>query len=1300
MPEPGHERPAPVPIEDQRRRWRAGDPVPVEAYLAADPTLAANTEAVLDLIYQEVLLREEQGESPREEEYLRRFPQYEELLRRQFFVHLALGSATPTSPPVSDAAATLPFVGSGTGLTTASPGDRGAGSEPAAGAPRVPGYEVLCELGRGGMGVVYKARQLGLNRLVALKMIRDGALAGPQERQRFQVEAEAVARLDHPNVVQIYEVGEDQGLPYFSLEFCGGGSLAGKLAGKTLPDAEGAALAETLARAIQACHQRGVVHRDLKPANVLLTGEGVPKLTDFGLAKRLEAGAAHTQSGAVLGTPSYMAPEQAEGHVHDIGPLTDVYALGAILYECLTGQPPFKAATFLDTLRQVTGQDPVPPSRLRPGVARDLEIICLRCLAKDPRHRYSSALALAQDLERFRAGEPILGRPEGRLRRLWRKARRRPVTMAILAAGLLAFVLAGALGSAALRAHRNTHEIAELTQRIQTGLDRPEWTPAYLDAMEDCLGRLRPLGPAQAGYLRERLYQRYAESVRAALHQAHLTPADIARIEAGLEVLRGREPDLAASLEATLRKRRETWEPVAELVPPFDNLATAFDPAAVRIAPEGLFPTPPGGSPAEPVVKTRLECAGNTRLEVVFHPSWESARQVGLGLDSDPGSAGAAGQERSPPAATGYLFLLRPPPGPPDSATTTLGTARKAGPLRAQLWRSGVLQREREVSVEAGPLRLRAQREGLRLTFQVNGLDPVEFDEVFPLGGNRGVCGVVWPGGVAVQKLRAEHKAPPLEPSPLEHGDACYAAGDFTGALSHYGDQARAGLATEAGQEARCKEALCLLALRRQGEAEKLLEALAGEPGRRWPVLAACQLWLLRLRQDRHEEADALFTTLSSHYKFEELAGIIPADVRGQILAVYGRHETYHLLLHDANRLHRLERMAAVQKFLRAPAASQAETRLLLLQAFLVADQPERAAVLAGELLADSSVSYPVRLVAIEMQVWVMLRAGKAAQALAAVDRWLAAPPGGPAAALPLRVERARALAALGRWDEAEQEVEKALKGTEQFLKGAPLADRGAVPDAWLVLGFLRERRGDAPGALQAWRSGLARVKAWKGYGSLSFAVLGSLTGDLSEADAEKLLAEVTGGIAGHSPVGAALGNRVIPVPVLAAVLRETWRGPRGRDWTRRMAFHDISYLDYQGIQAPLTMTEAVRQGAFGGKPSAEEDALAWGVCQDIYRDVTTGEIRESQLFQGCLAWTGTAGFLGWGGLAPTLPPRIRGPLAYVLGHRFLGMGKRDDAVAAFRTAVADGPPDSPLCRLAQAQLDRLGRKAAPPHPR
>jgi tRNA A-37 threonylcarbamoyl transferase component Bud32 len=294
---------------------------------------------------------------------------------------------------------------------------------------RVPGYEVLGELGRGGMGVVYKARHRALNRVVALKMILAGEHAGPQAVARFRAEAEAVAALGHPGIVQIYEIGEHDGRPFLALEFAEGGSLAARLDENPWPADRAAALVEALARAVQYAHDRGVVHRDLKPDNVLLDEDGGPKVTDFGLAKRLAGGEGYTRTGEVLGTPSYMAPEQAAGR-KDVGPATDVYGLGAILYRLLAGRPPFRADTPLDTLVQVLEEDPAPVRQLNPAVPRDLATVVHRCLRKEPAKRYASAGELADDLARFQSGEPVRARPLSPVERLARWVGRRPLAAA------------------------------------------------------------------------------------------------------------------------------------------------------------------------------------------------------------------------------------------------------------------------------------------------------------------------------------------------------------------------------------------------------------------------------------------------------------------------------------------------------------------------------------------------------------------------------------------------------------------------------------------------------------------------------------------------------------------------------------------------------------------------------------------------------------------------------------------------------------------------------------------------------
>jgi serine/threonine-protein kinase len=358
-----------------------------------------------------------------------------------------LDSTAAYSPSYPAASPLQPDIASGPTITA----DPGATTEPGSGGKgpdtshiKIQGYEILGELGRGGMGRVYKARQIKLERTVALKVILAGAHATEEQLARFIGEAQAVAHLHHPNIVQIFEIGETEGLPYFSLEFVNGGPLDRKIDGTPQHPRESAQLVETIARAVQEAHSKGIIHRDIKPANILLTSSGAPKITDFGLAKRIETDSGHTRSGSIMGTPSYMAPEQAWGRISLIGPHSDTYSLGALLYVLLTGRPPFQGANLIETLEQVRSREPLPPSQLVPKTPRDLETITLKCLQKEPGKRYESAQALADDLKRYLDGVPILARPVSAPERCIRWCKRNP-KIAGLAATIL--LLLGAIAA-------------------------------------------------------------------------------------------------------------------------------------------------------------------------------------------------------------------------------------------------------------------------------------------------------------------------------------------------------------------------------------------------------------------------------------------------------------------------------------------------------------------------------------------------------------------------------------------------------------------------------------------------------------------------------------------------------------------------------------------------------------------------------------------------------------------------------------------------------------------------------------
>jgi serine/threonine protein kinase len=470
----------------------SGGPVPAELlrledYAAQFPLLGPMEDMPLPLIVAEHRARCNAGERPGVAEYLRRFPRQgntlaEELLR----VERSLGPAGAGLPAGSEKGVRVQYFGD---------------------------YELLEEIARGGMGVVYKARQVSLNRIVALKMILAGQLAGAEEVQRFRAEAEAAANLDHPGIVPIYEVGEHEGQHFFSMGYIEGESLARRLAEGPLPPREAARLLAEVAEAVAYAHGKGVIHRDLKPANILLAAIGrpadaaagspagarpplaelTPRITDFGLAKRASGESGLTATGQVLGTPSYMPPEQASGRGHEATPTADVYSLGAVLYAMLVGRPPFQSASVMDTLRQVIEQEPVPPTRLDRTIDRDLETVCLKCLAKDPRRRYPSARELADDLQRFLRDEPVLARRPSALERASRWAREHvlavTVAMLLLATSSIMVPMMSGLASLVPPTARDRDAgpvIEEMTRLI--GED-PGFAAAYCDRAEAYLRR-------------------------------------------------------------------------------------------------------------------------------------------------------------------------------------------------------------------------------------------------------------------------------------------------------------------------------------------------------------------------------------------------------------------------------------------------------------------------------------------------------------------------------------------------------------------------------------------------------------------------------------------------------------------------------------------------------------------------------------------------------------------------------------------------------------------------------------------
>jgi serine/threonine protein kinase len=644
-------------------------------------TLDPELESLVGLVVEEFQERTRRGEQPDVEDYACRHPPIAAVLRQLLPAVRLLQK---------------PAVG------TSLPGD-------------LEGYHIVREVGRGGMGVVYEARHLRLNRTVAVKMVLAGSHATAEDLVRFQAEAEAVAQLQHPNIVQVFETGQHNGLPFFTLEFIAGGSLSASLGGTPLQPARAAPLVETLARAMHYAHQKGIIHRDLKPANILLhrkfeirnpkpetnpkseirmietpgdphlgfrnsdlgfvsdfefrISDFEPKITDFGLAKRVEGGASLTQTGAILGTPSYMAPEQARGQPKEIGPPTDVWALGAILYECLTGRPPFQGPTPTDTLLRVLHDEPVPPRQLQPGVPRDLETICLKCLHKEPPRRYASAEALANDLRRFQAGESIHARPLGPLGRGWRWCRRNPA-VATLSALAVALFLAGFAAVAVQwrRAEQNFITAEAQRQRAEHYLEQAEarfgWgqeaIAELLTPIEDlAVPRLDPLHRhllEKAVRLQQRFLQEKSDDPAARLQTAR-AHRRLSEVYSRLDQPDQAKPALLAAQEL-LESAGDDTHARAELVLVYQQLASlhlkgkdhsqaqAYGEKALSLGEQRVADS--GGAPA-----ARLQAIASRQLQGDVHHSAgafalaeKTYRQCLLDLEGVPAGADPAEARR------------------------------------------------------------------------------------------------------------------------------------------------------------------------------------------------------------------------------------------------------------------------------------------------------------------------------------------------------------------------------------------------------------------------------------------------------------------------------------------------------------------------------------------------------------------------------------------------------------------------------------------------------------------------------
>jgi len=1173
--------------------------------------------------------------------------------------------------------------------------DTSLGSQPAA--AKSPGliylgdYEILHEIARGGMGVVYKAKHRTLGRLAAVKLIKSGELAQSEEVQRFQVEAQAAALLDHPGIVSVYESGQQGQQHYLAMAYVDGQSLWQRVKEAPLSPKVAARIMQQVAEAVQYAHEQGIVHRDLKPQNILLTKEGQPKVTDFGLAKKQGGDSSLTATGQILGTPSYMPPEQTKGTSDQVGPLADVYSLGATMYCLLTGRPPFQAATPLETMLQVANQEPVTLRQLNPSIPRDLETICLKCLQKQPLQRYSSAGELAADLQCYLNGDPIHARPVWRVEKVWRWGRRNPAKAALSASFVVLVGFAG-LTSWLLQEQQRSRQVAQLTSSFEGLLDRPAADPSFIAQGESLLTALALFAPTQSEQESGRLWQAYANAIEVGVLQPKLSSDDEQLLADAVSKLSERNPDEATRLHKLLDGRRRSWRSVADLKAPFIDFATIIlgddiELEAGRLVRRG----DPQSADAPPPVATSIAAAGKVRVEATFDMNWEAGKRLGIEFRYDE-------QNR-------YVFLVSADV-PPVTESADESLARKFASeqrmnrrVKVQLLRNGVLLRSQDLELSAlppGPLRLDAQRDGDWLKIKLGNAEPLVFEDVFAIRSRVPVqFSLIWPFGGGLLDLTISTMPVAETTSPLEAGDVQFAQGDFDEAARQYRELANVSSDESQRQEARYKEALSLQTLGRIEEAEKLFESLLGETESRWSMLSAIQLWVIQVRARDHEQADATFALIAGRYSFSELATLVPEELRRELIEVYRPEPMPRLLrvlTYDPKRIEKLERFVALEDLFGSGEHERMSARCQLIDAVwtagkhdlasqLIAQVNERARA-ANEEYARLQVLYPIYI------AW-RFQQGYARDVLNELELVMQEPSTKwTRDSWELWFFRAQCEAQLELWDDALRSMDRSLKLTGEYHGAIGISNWRTYNG--VLLGFIHEKRGDSAQALATWRhrSDPGASLSNSANASLSYLTLRGLSGDLDRNDAEVFLSKITGSEPGT--IGAAARGFLTP-DLFLVVAREMFRTPHGREIAWQIANGELFPSEQVENVGALLLYEFVRQGAFEGNLSNAQHEEIWRTARGVVRErIQNGSFSALQVGQLGLSWKGTLNIFGWGGLAPNLPPEIRSPGAYALAHRMLVRSQLDDAAKLFSEASTYAPPDSALAKLAQQDSELL----------
>ena len=1147
-------------------------------------------------------------------------------------------------------------------------------------------YRLLEKIGRGGMGLVYRAEQRSLKRIVAIKLLLSGNWASEDEVIRFLREAEAAAALDHPAIVPVHEVGEHAGQYYFSMGYVAGRSLAQRIAESPLEPRSAAELTRIVAGAIHYAHSQGIIHRDIKPGNVLLDEHEQPRVTDFGLAKRVEGSGDLTATGQVLGTPSFMPPEQAMGRWDAVDARADVYSLGALLYSCITGRPPFQAPTIAATLSQVLNDSPVLPHKLVPRIPRDLETICLKCLEKKPDSRYATAADLADDLRRFLDGAPVQARRLGLIARSWRWCRKRPVVSTMSAVAICS-LLAATLAMRLTWEATKKQSLAQLTTAIEMRMNEISSDPASLSAVEAVIEQLAATDPMKAISARNRMHLQYAQAIQSELAQPRLTEAEIQRLATSISSFSQRDSALAGNLSDLLLERRYEWQMTGEFHAPYGKLPEGLEPDAFAWKDGQLFGAEATTANQSLYRATNLQAQGDVEFEVAWGQQWSGSSQLGLELRCEGGAAEDSYR---------LVFTILRTEAVDRSAPAIADDRRQNGTYNLEFSRPGILLQSTTGELTAlneMSLRLRIRREDARWLIQLNDQAPLEIEEIFPRRSNETIhLRVVCPPDVALLSAVARQRRNPRARSPLEDGDEHYRNRRFPLALEQYQIQERTTTNSQFRAESRLKQAICLDAMQRTSECDEILEGLLNNDPP-WSMHAASRLWLSYLKRGRNQDADVIVANLTTRYQFEDLARHLSVELRKQILAYYRGQWNVYGFMPNPDRIQQLERAVRVQALLDAPRIDYWETRWALVVAYLREAKYSQAEVIIADWLSESDCDFFDRYQLVTAQAGIYVLAGNFKAAIAFVNRSLFDDLGQIRSEhAPLLIVRAIVNASSGNWRQAHEDLELFLAQTDRQKY-----DRR--PEVVLLRGFIAEALdGNLDRARTIWHAGLESGRKSK---QIEGFFLTALSGSVDFDDALK---EMDLALAGgkSSPTARLFQQALISDVTVMALVSCGANTLRGRTAIREMLllqrprdqmFHVPQQVAAYGFIRWLVL------GHYGSHQELEDDfdGVLWQLTEELYGAYLRGEFVDSDTLQLYLAWRGTENALGWKSLHDKLKPALRGHLAFMLGCHYLQQNNVPGAERMLQTAVADAPVGAALRKYAE-RIRHLGLRATPPN--